>query len=106
MERQFIEWLAANLPPSPHLRLAIGDDAAVLPWAHGRDLVVTTDAVTDQVDFILAEVDPQLVGRKALGVNLSDLAAMAAEPVRCENRRGGLANGEGAPITTLLTEGN
>jgi thiamine-monophosphate kinase len=37
--------------------------------------------VTDQVDFVLAEVQPAHIGHKALGVNLSDLAAMAAEPV-------------------------
>jgi thiamine-monophosphate kinase len=81
MEQQFIDWLRANLPPSPFLRVGVGDDAAVLAWAAGGDLVVTTDAVTDQVDFVLAEVEPALVGHKALGVNLSDLAAMAAEPV-------------------------
>lgn len=81
MERQFVDWLAKRLPESRHLRLGAGDDAAVLAWSHGRDMVVTTDAITDQVDFILSEVDPQLVGRKALAVNLSDLAAMAAEPV-------------------------
>ncbi len=81
MEQQFIDWLRAHLPPSPLLRVGVGDDAAVLAWAAGRDMVVTTDAVTDQVDFVLAEVEPALVGHKALGVNLSDLAAMAAEPV-------------------------
>jgi thiamine-monophosphate kinase len=81
MEQQFIDWLRANLPPSRHLRVGVGDDAAVLAWTAGGDMVVTTDAVTDQVDFVLAEVEPALVGHKALGVNLSDLAAMAAEPV-------------------------
>lgn len=81
MEREFIDWLAAHLPASPHLRLGIGDDAAVLSWNIGADMVVTTDSVTDGVDFILADIDPRLAGHKALGVNLSDLAAMAAEPV-------------------------
>src|SRR5690242_4104179 len=81
MELAFIEWLRQNLPPSPRLRVGVGDDCAVLAWATGDDVVVTTDAITDQVDFILSEVEPALVGRKALGVNLSDLAAMAAEPV-------------------------
>jgi thiamine-monophosphate kinase len=81
MEKQFVDWLKAHLPTSRHLRLGVGDDAAVLAWAAGRDMVVTTDAITDQVDFVLSEVEPALIGRKALGVNLSDLAAMAAEPV-------------------------
>ena len=81
MEQQLVDWLRENLPASPHLRFGIGDDAAVLRWSAERDVVVTTDSVQDTVDFVLAEVEPALVGRKALGVNLSDLAAMAAEPV-------------------------
>jgi thiamine-monophosphate kinase len=81
MELAFIEWLRKNLPASPRLRVGVGDDCAVLAWAAGDDMVVTTDSITDQVDFILSEVKPSLVGRKALGVNLSDLAAMAAKPV-------------------------
>lgn len=81
MELKLVRWLRENLPTHPLLRIGIGDDAAVVRWTADRDLVVTTDTVTDQVDFILAETDAALVGHKALGVNLSDLAAMAAEPV-------------------------
>ncbi len=81
MERIFLDWLVKHLPPSPHLRVGVGDDAAVLRWSEGRDLVVTTDSITDKVDFRLAHVELEQVGHKALGVNLSDLAAMAAEPV-------------------------
>ena len=81
MELELVRWLTENLPAHPLLRIGIGDDAAVLRWPTDGDLVVTTDAVTDEVDFILAETDPRLVGNKALGINLSDLAAMAAEPV-------------------------
>lgn len=81
MELELVRWLTENLPAHPLLRIGLGDDAAVVRWRTGGDLVVTTDAVTDEVDFILAETDPRLVGHKALGVNLSDLAAMAAEPV-------------------------
>src|SRR5690349_25152476 len=81
MELELIRWLSANLPDHPLLRIGIGEDAAVVRWSADRGLVVTTDTVTDQVDFSLAETAPRLVGHKALGVNLSDLAAMAAEPV-------------------------
>jgi thiamine-monophosphate kinase len=81
VELELVRWLSENLPSHPLLRIGIGDDAAVLRWPSGGELVVTTDAITDQVDFLLAETDPRLVGHKALGVNLSDLAAMAAEPV-------------------------
>lgn len=55
------------------------DDAAVLPAREGCDLVVTKDAVVQGVHFL--PDDPlDLVARKLLRVNLSDLAAKGAEP--------------------------
>ena len=55
------------------------DDAAVLPQRAGHDLVVTTDAIMEGVDFFA--FDPSgTVAQKALRVNLSDLAAKGAEP--------------------------
>jgi len=81
MESDFIRWLRDRLPPHPSLRVGIGDDAAVLRLADRADSVVTTDLLTDGVDFRLSEIDPRRAGRKALAVNLSDLAAMAARPV-------------------------
>jgi thiamine-monophosphate kinase len=54
------------------------DDAAILR-ASGDDLVVTTDAVVEGVHFLPAD-PPDTVARKALRVNLSDLAAKGAVP--------------------------
>ena len=54
------------------------DDAANLK-ATGEDLVVTTDAMVEGVHF-LADDPPETIGRKALRVNLSDLAAKGASP--------------------------
>ncbi|HEX6860452.1 MAG TPA: thiamine-phosphate kinase [Caulobacteraceae bacterium] len=55
------------------------DDAAVLPCRPGFDLVITKDAIVEGVHFLPG--DPlDLVARKLLRVNLSDLAAKAAEP--------------------------
>ncbi len=65
---------------NPNVVVGPGDDAAVLTRPSG-DVVVSTDMLSDDVDFLLAEAKPELVGRKALGVNLSDLAAMAATPI-------------------------
>jgi thiamine-monophosphate kinase len=59
--------------------LGLGDDAAVVGCAVGERLVVTTDAIVEGVHY-LAEDPPDLVARKLLRVNLSDLAAMAARP--------------------------
>ena len=55
------------------------DDAAFLPARPGFDLVITQDAVVEGVHF-LPDDPPELVARKLLRVNLSDLAAKAAEP--------------------------
>lgn len=82
LENELISWLQQTLPPVPAGLLGIGDDAAVLAESRpGGRLVVTTDLLSDGVDFLLDEVEPEQVGHKALGVNLSDLAAMAAKPV-------------------------
>jgi len=81
MESELIAHLRRRLPSHPSLRLGIGDDAAVLRLAGVNECVLTVDLLTDHVDFELGEVDPRRVGRKALAVNLSDLAAMAAEPL-------------------------
>jgi thiamine-monophosphate kinase len=59
--------------------LGIGDDAAVLAPPAGKQLVVTTDVMVQGTHF-LPETDPASVGHKALAMNLSDLAAMGAEP--------------------------
>lgn len=57
-----------------------GDDAAVLAPVRNERLVVTTDAVVEGVHFSRAHFAPADIGHKALAVNLSDLAAMAATP--------------------------
>src|ERR1700748_974542 len=54
------------------------DDAAVLK-AHGDDVVVTTDAIVEGVHF-LPDDPPDTIARKALRVNLSDIAAKGAMP--------------------------
>ena len=76
MEADFIAWLRDRVPRYPRLPTGIGDDCAVL--ADGS--LVTVDLLTDGVDFRLAEVSPRRIGRKALAVNLSDIAAMAGRP--------------------------
>jgi thiamine-monophosphate kinase len=81
MERELVQWLRERLPQNDHVVVGPGDDAAVLRPTPGMETVVTTDMLMDGVDFILAECGPGWAGRKALAVNLSDLAAMGARPV-------------------------
>ncbi len=57
--------------------LGLGDDAALIAPPAGRELVLTVDAMVAGVHF-LPDDPPDLVGRKLLRVNLSDLAAKGA----------------------------
>ncbi|MEX2446392.1 MAG: thiamine-phosphate kinase [Dehalococcoidia bacterium] len=61
--------------------LGLTDDAAALTPPPGSTLVVTADAMVEGVHF-LPDDPPELVARKLLRVNLSDLAAMGAAPWR------------------------
>ncbi len=78
-EFDFIRSLRGRTPPHPAVLVGPGDDCAVLAPPPGK-LVVTTDLLTEGIDFLLAETTPEAIGRKAMGVNLSDIAAMAATP--------------------------
>jgi thiamine-monophosphate kinase len=60
--------------------LELRDDAAVVDCRTGRSLVVTADAIVAGVHY-LPDDPPELVARKLLRVNLSDLAAMGARPL-------------------------
>jgi thiamine-monophosphate kinase len=62
-------------------RLGIGDDAAVLHPRRGHDLVTSVDALVEDVHFRWSTTDARSLGRKALAVNLSDIAAMGARPL-------------------------
>ncbi len=59
---------------------ALGDDAAALTPPAGCDVVLTTDGVIAGVHFF-ADDPPETIGRKALRMNLSDLAAKGARPI-------------------------
>jgi len=82
MELQLIEYFRQRIPRYPCVRLGIGDDAAIIDLDLPQ-CVITTDVLMDGIDFRLTEVAPEAAGRKALAVNLSDLAAMAASPKAC-----------------------
>jgi thiamine-monophosphate kinase len=64
----------------PWVDVGPGDDAAVIRPVRGSLEVLTTDALVDGIHFDLRFVPPDAVGHRALAVNLSDLAAMGAEP--------------------------
>lgn len=82
-EFELIARLARTLPTNAHVVQGAGDDCAVLDLGiPGRLLLFKTDALVENVHFA-RETPPALAGRKALARNLSDIAAMAGQPVAC-----------------------
>nr|WP_324614069.1 thiamine-phosphate kinase [Ferrimonas sediminicola] len=59
--------------------MGIGDDAAILRVPANNQLVVTTDTLVEGIHF-LPSIDPEMLAYKSVAVNLSDLAAMGADP--------------------------
>ena len=95
MEHLFHHWLKSQSQRAASvtnisITTGIGDDAAVIDFA-GQPLIVTTDAIAEGTHFWLPkrEADQgasrvaafERIGRKALAVSLSDIAAMGAQPV-------------------------
>jgi len=81
-EFALIDWLRQRERPreGAWTKLGIGDDCAILRANPDTDLLVTTDMLMDGRHFRLEQDGPRAVGYKALGVNLSDIAAMAGVP--------------------------
>ena len=72
---------ASSFIPHPSsLVKGIGDDAAVFKSLEGKDVVVSTDLLVEDVDFRRDTTRPDLLGHKALAVSLSDVATMGARP--------------------------
>ena len=65
--------------PTPSAILGPGDDCALVQPSPGKQLAVTTDMLVAGTHF-LPDTNPKNLGWKALAVNLSDLAAMGAQP--------------------------
>ncbi len=63
----------------PHLVQGIGDDVAVIQMGE-KALLATTDILIEDIHFVRSWIDPCSLGKKALTVNLSDIAAMGGIP--------------------------
>jgi thiamine-monophosphate kinase len=63
----------------PDVRIGVGDDGAVLVPPASRELVAVTDSLVEDVHFPKGS-PPASIGHRAFAVNLSDIAAMGAEP--------------------------
>ncbi len=80
-EFQLIDWIRKQSWQHSQVPIGIGDDAALLAPTPGEEVIVTTDMLMDGRHFVVGQSSPELIGRKALAVNLSDIAAMAGRPL-------------------------
>ena len=74
------EFDTARFPGRNGVRIGIGDDAALLSPQPGMELAMSVDTLVRGVHYPV-DATPADIGWKALAVNLSDLAAMGAEPL-------------------------
>lgn len=80
-EFDLIAKLTEGAPRSaPDLPCGVGDDCAVVAGPGGKEWLITTDALVEGVHFRREWTDPEALGRKALSVNVSDIAAMGGVP--------------------------
>lgn len=79
METELVNWILRDITTSPASLIGNGDDCAVIRQ-NGSSVFVATDMLLDGTHFISELISPELIGRKAVAVNFSDLAAMGGHP--------------------------
>ena len=79
-ERAFHRWLQRHLPAGRRGPLPLGDDAAALPLAGRKVLLLSSDALIEGTHF-LPRTPPRALGEAAANVNLSDIAAKGGTPL-------------------------
>lgn len=79
-EFDLIHWIREQCPASQAELIGIGDDTAILQPPANHELLLATDMLMEGTHFTFPPATPALAGRKALAVNLSDIAAMAGVP--------------------------
>ncbi|APW63397.1 thiamine-phosphate kinase [Paludisphaera borealis] len=77
-----IDWIRRSQSDEPRddVILGIGDDCAIVDFSRESFALVTTDMLMDGRHFRLKDDGPEAVGYKAMGANISDIAAMAGVP--------------------------
>lgn len=102
-EFALIDWIRRRTPVHPRVLVGPGDDTAVLV-STTRPILLTTDMLLEGSCFLVAEAGAKRVGRKAIAVNLSDIAAMAGRPTAAVVSLG-LPRDSGQAIAQQLFEG-
>lgn len=80
-EFALINWIRQQQSSSsPQITLGPGDDTAALKWQGDGECLITTDMLLEGSCFLM-DAGARRIGRKAMAVNLSDIAAMAGQPL-------------------------
>jgi thiamine-monophosphate kinase len=79
-EFELIARLTAGLSSQSDVALGVGDDCAILDLGSDQQLLATCDSQVEGIHFTLHTSTPEQIGRKALAINLSDIAAMGGIP--------------------------
>ncbi|MCX8082988.1 MAG: thiamine-phosphate kinase [bacterium] len=81
-EDEIIEFIKRRLHPRQrNVIIGPGDDTAVISYNSKEYLLLTTDCVVENVHFSIDKTSLSLIARKAISVNLSDIAAMGGIPL-------------------------
>ncbi len=78
-EKEIIDFLKKNFK-SKKAFIGIGDDCAVIEYSKNYYLILTTDVLVENVHFEKGKFTWTQIGKKAMAVNLSDIAAMGGIP--------------------------
>lgn len=78
-EFNWLDWVRRKVPADARVRIGIGDDAALVRTGK-REVLLATDMLIEDRHFKRSDADPEEIGRKALAVNVSDMAAMGGYP--------------------------
>lgn len=79
-ELELIKRIAKKVRNDSSVIAGIGDDAAVVKWTRDKYLLLASDMTVQNVHFRLKKATPFQIGWKALGRNVSDIAAMGGVP--------------------------
>src|SRR5699024_7772372 len=79
-EFEFIDSIKQGQYRHPSIVKGIGDDAAVFRSSY-QDIVTAVDSFVENVHFSRKTMDPYHIGYRILATNISDMAAMGAEPI-------------------------
>ena len=75
-EDAFLRELQDRVPSSEHVSIGIGDDAAAVSVPDGEFVLLTVDTLVEGTHFLWETTPPRFLGRKAVAVSASDIAAM------------------------------